>query len=316
MRVPEFLKTSLQFNKGEVIADVVAVLFALYYFFTSQDLSPTPSMSHEDNALYFIIILTAIPWYGGYLLFQFDSFNKYLRRVLQWIMAIIILALIVFFILILMPMFENNPNPSAYQVFLISFGMFFLVLGPMMLLGGYNDQEFLNQQASYDKPIIWPSITMVLFILIIAILFMILIIGHFDPTWEGNAGFGVVMLGYLGGPVIAVILCVPIIYLGKWIEKADKHRIVIKSLQYFFPLVVFSSLYWWNDIVINHIIYNWGVSKPSAALILWSMVLGGIIPFRLLLLTKPPLRVISLFFGFLSSGIYILGVLKSYGALY
>lgn len=298
-------------SSGSWLADIVILIYGIVLFFIGKQESSISGYSNEGVALLFIVVISLVPWYSGYLLHHFDQYKKWLRRIIQWIFGAVILSLIIFLVLTLMPVFDEQGDPTPFQVFIAAFGMFFMVLGPMMMIGGYADAQFLDDKHS-DGPIKWPMVTFTMLILVLAILFMILIIGLFDPTWKGNAGFGVVMLGFFGGPLAAILVVIPFGLAGSYLEKVDKHRILPKILAYLIPLLVFNSLIWWNDIVLKEMSPLWEGQKPSVPTIVWSMTLAGIIPFRLLLSIKPPFLWIRMISGVIALAVYVLGVISYY----
>lgn len=293
------------------IADIVLLIYGIILFFIGRQESSISGLSNEGTSLLFIAVISLIPWYSGYLLHHFDQYKKWLRQIIQWVFGAIILSLVVFLVITLLPVIDDQKEPTPFQVFIAAFGMFFMVLGPMMMIGGYADALFLDDNHN-DGPVKWPIVTFVMLLITLSILFMIIIIGLFDPTWKGDAGFGVVMLGFFGGPIAAMIVFAPFMLLGNWLEKKDHYRIVPKSLAYLIPLLVFNSLIWWNDIVLKEMSPLWEGHRPDISTIIWSMTLAGIIPFRLLILIKPPFRWIRLLSGTAAIAVYVLGIVSYY----
>lgn len=293
------------------IADILILLFALYTFFSGNGKQTSILINPKDPSEQFLIVISVIPWYLGYLLHHFEIFPKILRRLLQWTTALITLAMIVFLIIFLFPLIDQDQN-DPYSIFLISFGSFMMVLGPMMMMSGYLDAPFIDQNSttSYSKN--WPVVTFTMLLITLAILFMILIIGYFDPTWQGNASFGVVMLGYLGGPLLAILVAVPFILIATYLEKIDRHKIIPSLFRYGIPAICFFYLLKWNDLILSKFIVDFGFGhfKPSYAFL--TLIISGIIPFRILILIKPPFSLLSLIIGITSIGLYYFGIISSF----
>ena len=299
---------SIRENKGAFVADLLLILFGILNVAVNKEENSAKELDSEGIVLHFLIILTVVPWYGGYLLHHFDSYSKAIRRTLQWILGFVVLSLVVFLVILFFPIMENADNLNSTQSFLVAFGMFFLVLGPLMLIGGYADHRFLDEDEIKDS-IPWPQVTLVMMIIILSILFMILIIGIFDPGWTGEGSFLIVMAGFLGGPLLAVICAVPFVFVGQWIERKDKMRLTFQLLRWLVPLIVFNSLIWWNDIVLNHLASSDSYTKNDLSMVLFSVLIGGILPFRILMTLKPPLRKISIIGGVFSISIYMWSIL-------
>ena len=263
----------------------------------------------------FIAITCLVPWYMGYLIHHFESYPRTIRLFFQWAFGLIILSLIAFLVVNMMPLFSEDKEPTGIELFLLSFGMFFMVLGPLMILGGLNDAEALDNAHDLSKPIVWPIVTFSMIIVTLAIFYMILIMGLFDPTWSGNGSAWMVIVAFLGGPLLSILTVVPFALTGKIIEKYDKYRVILKLIAVAIPAMTFYSLVWWNDIVLYDMSSQWADGKPTVLQIILSMFLAGIIPFRIAILFKPPFKWLNLMTGIIAIGIYIVGVIYEYGAI-
>jgi hypothetical protein len=300
---------------GAMIADLILVVYGFNLFLRGSVDVRLAGNSATENVAMFLIVISVVPWYMGYLLHHFEGFHKVVRRIIQWIFGLITLSLIVFLIVGFMPFIEANEAPSGFETFLLSFGMFFLVLGPMMMGGGFADAKSIDSSRDPSQPYMWPVATGVMLIITLAIVYMILFIGLFDPHWEGNANFLVIIGAFLLGPLLSLLTLIPFMIIGKWLTKVDALRLLPKALYIIIPALTFHTLIWWNDIVLFNLSGLWEGSTPSVAQILWSMSLAGIIPFRVIMLFKPPFNWFGLLFGLVAIGFYVVSVLNQYGAI-
>lgn len=304
-------------NQSGVLGGWIAD-FLLLSFGTIMLVSGHRQISLEDQHItivQFIAVTCLVPWYMGYLLHHFDSYPRSVRLFFQWAFGIIIVALIAFLMVNLMPLFNEDKEPTGIELFLVSFGMFFIVLGPLMILGGVSDAQGLDEAHDLSKPIVWPIVTFTMIILTLAVFYMILIMGFFDPTWSGNGSFWMIIVAFLGGPLLSIISVLPFALLGNLIEKYDQYRIVLRIIAFAIPAMTFYSLIWWNNIVLFDMSSTWIEGKPSPQQVIFSMVLSGIIPFRVIMLFKPPFKWLSLVVGLICIGIYVAGVMHEYQAI-
>lgn len=297
---------------GAMIADLILIVSGALSFGEQEKFSGIQELSSATIVMMFIVVITIIPWYMGYLLQVFESYTKIFQQIAKWFFGIITLALVVFLIVTFLPMMEEKTSLTPAENFLFAFGLFFLVLGPMMIIGGYVDGKSIDSSRDKKNPYLRPMYTTVMGIITLSILYLILIVGWFDPNWEGNSNFLVILLAFLVGPIGALITFIPVVFFGKWLEKVDTLRILPHLTYIALPVITFNTLIWWNDIVLYNL---WGGSQPSVSQIIWSMVLAGIIPFRLLMLFKPPFKWTGIIFGLIALGVYIAGVLYQQGAI-
>ncbi len=272
------------------------------------------SSSPTEIVLMYLGVICLIPWHMGYLFQYIENFKTTIQKVIKWSFGLITLSLVIFLIVTMMPLMEDKEQLSSGELFVFSFGLFFLVLGPMMIIGGYADGATIDESRDPSKPYFAPVFTGTMGIIILSIAYLILIVGYFDPTWEGDANFLIILMAFLLGPLGALLTAIPFIILFKRLEKLDKHRLIPHILYIALPIVTFQVLIWWNDIVLLQLSPLWD-DAPSISQIIWSMTLAGIIPFRFIMIIKPPLSIPGIFFGIISIGIYLVGILKSYGAL-
>lgn len=183
-----------------------------------------------------------------------------------------------------------------------------------MVIGGYADGAAIDESRDPQKPYFKPIFTGTMGIITLSIAYLILIVGYFDPKWEGNANFLVIILAFILGPLGAILTVIPFMIIFRQLEKVDVYRIVPHLLYILLPVATFQVLIWWNDIVLLQLSPLWD-DTPSISQIIWSMILAGIIPFRLIMLIKPPFKISGLIFGLIALGVYVLGILRSYGAI-
>lgn len=270
--------------------------------------------SSSEIVIMYLGVICLVPWHMGYMFQYFETYSKIIQRIIKWSFGFITLGLVVFLIVSMMPLMEDKEQLSSSELFLFSFGLFFLVLGPMMIIGGYVDGASIDESRQFGRPYFKPIFTGTMGIITLSIAYLILIVGLFDPAWEGNANFLVILMAFILGPLGAIITVIPFMILFKKIEKFDSYRIVPHTLYLLLPVATFQVLIWWNDIVLFQLSPLWD-NTPSVAQIIWSMTLAGIIPFRLLMLIKPPFKLSGLIFGLIALGIYVVGILKSYGSI-
>ncbi len=293
------------------IADAILASFGIFMLLPGNDVVLTGS-DYTLKIIQFLLVISLVPWYMGYLLHHFDNYPRVLRLIFQWIFGLIVLALIVFLIVSMFPMFSADAEPEGLELFLVSFGMFFTVLGPLMLLGGYSDAKALDNSRDLTKPIEWPIVTFTILIITLAIFFMIIIVGIFDPKWTGEGSFWIIVLAFLGGPLVAILSIMPFAFLGKYLEKHDTYRVLPRSIAIILPALTFCSLVWWNDLVIYNMSPLFEGGKPTSAQLIWSLILAGIIPFRVVMLFKPPLNWFHLAVGIIALAIYFMGLTDQY----
>lgn len=298
-----------------MIADLVLIISGLIMLVKPAETNGLEVIPPAEMATMFIVIITVVPWHMGYLLQQFQSYSRIIQTITKWVFGIITLALVVFLIINFLPLMEDKDNMSPLENFIFSFGIFFLVLGPMMIMGGYTDGQSIDESKDPSKPYLNPILTAVMGIVALSIVYLILIVGFFDPYWEGNVSFLVILLAFILGPLASILTFIPFFIIGKWLEKNDIKRLVPNIINVLLPLITFQTMIWWNDIVLFNLKGFWEGGSPSIAQILWSMTLAGIVPFRLIMLIKPPFKIYGLLFGILALGLYIYGVLHEYGAI-
>ena len=298
-----------------MIVDLVLLFAGVWFFVREGTGSGLQEESPNIIIWMFTVVISIVPWYMGYLLRQFDSYRKWVQSIIKWFFGTTIIALMILMVMSFFPLIESKEAPSNAESFLIAFGMFFMVLGPLMLTGGYVDGKSIDESRKSDSPYLKLTATIILGMLTAAVVYMILIIGWFDPGWTGKIGFFPVLTAFLGGTLLGAITLAPFIYIGRWLARIDRSRIIPKLLYISLPFLVFNTLIWWNDIVLFNLSPLWENNHPSIANILWSMILAGIIPFRLIMLLKPPIHWTNGLFAVLSVGVYVCGVLHQYGAL-
>lgn len=299
---------------GTMIADLILMITGGVFFLGGNKVG-FQGESPTEIILMFLAVICVVPWYMGYLFQYFQSYSKTFQLIIKWTFGIIILALVIFLVISFMPLIEEKKEPTSAENFIMAFGMFFLVLGPMMIIGGYVDGQSIDSSRDRTKPYLNPAYTVVMGIVTLSILYLILIVGWFDPHWEGNVSFLVILLAFFLGPLAAILTFLPIIIFGKWLAKVDTLRVLPHLVFFALPIITFNVMIWWNDIVLFNLSGLWQNGHPSVGQIIWSMILAGIIPFRIIMLLKPPFKWTGLFFGLIAIGLYIAGVLYQYDAL-
>ena len=306
-------------GRGAWVADIVLTMSGLSMFIFYGDNEVATDLSSSNMRFFeFLVVISVVPWYMGYLLAHFrGQYNLFVRRFVYWIFGIVTVSLVGFLASTMLPYLEGSQDFSGFEAFMTAFGPFMMVLGPLMLVGGMSDAHLIDNpgfQRAEEREA-KPSVTFVMLVIGAAFVFMYLIMMFFDPTLGGDTSSWAVVLAIIGGPLAAILLAVPFIYSGKAIRKFDRYNLMGKITSWLVPLLVFGSLVWWNDIVLYQLSGFWEGGEPTPTTIFWSLMLSGVLPFRLVIVIKPPFRWITLVTGLVSMICYFVGVLYAWNAL-
>lgn len=297
-----------QIDFASLPVDLILFSYGIYQLFAGSDVFTLPVYSTNEVAIMLIASLTVLPWYIGYLLLHFENYPNTIKRLIQWLFGLGMLSLIVFLFVTFIPEVEFMDEQAGFTAFLGAFGMFFTVLGPLMIIAGYADASFLDDNEDLSKPINWPMVTWSMFMIIGAVSLLILTVGLFQPEQGSWAAIGVILLGFFGGPLVSVLIFGGIGYFFTQIAKGDKNRLLIKGIRFILPLLVINCLIWWNDITLAKI-HEWNNFEPLSIMgIIWSMILCGILPYRIIMLLKPPVNWYYFISGIIALSIYIIGL--------
>lgn len=275
----------------DLLADILLVIFG---FLVSDQLFSSDGLFYEMPswqivAMYCIVVLT-LPWYLGYLYERNSHFySAGFTKLTIWVFGLIILMVLIHLVRLIITenlIIDSNTGINNFMAF---FAMFLLVLGPMMCMGGVASAaaSFKKDGDKEDFELGSASVTGAMFIIILAIALMIYIIGLFPE----DSGFGVVMLGYFGGPVLAVIIYALFMVFLAWLDKIGVYKYLASFAKNTFPFFIISVLVFWTGIAIYFMLKDFGDSggKISAGAMIFSVFASGLIPFRIIMLFNAPI---------------------------
>jgi hypothetical protein len=188
---------------------------------------------------------------------------------------------------------EHNVNG-----FMAIFGVFLLVLGPMMCIGGASAaaaerERAEGKDAEFDMYDATP--TGALFMIVLAIAYMIYFIGLFPE----DSGGWVVVVAYLGGPFAAVItygLFLGLLYL---LNKIGIYKYLTLLAKNTFPFFITTILVFWSGVALQFMKQDFATPycHLSWGAIIFSVCVSGLIPFRIISMLNPPLKITNIIIG-------------------
>lgn len=251
----------------------------------------------QNLSMYCLVVLT-LPWYFGYL-YVCNSvyFGKRVMKFFLWIYILITLVSLVN--MVRLGISQYNEQKDLYNItgFVEVLSSFLLVLGPMMCLGGsataYNQFSKDGNSNHFDPS--KPSVTGILFMLLLAIALMIWILGQFPE----NSGFGVVLLAYLGGPFLATIVYALFLGLLSLLDSWGVYRYLSLAAKFSFPMFITAVLVFWSGVAIYFMKndFSSGNGKVAWGGLLFTVIASGLLPYRLISLLNAPLRLSNLMLG-------------------
>ena len=289
-----------KFYLPDFLADLTLIIFS---FFVSDTLFSKGGIfihlqTWQIASMYCIVVLT-IPWYLGYLYVKNSIFyNKGVMKLFQWIFILMTLMILIQLMRIVFSQDLSDNFLSGKDGFTAAFAVFLIVLGPMMCIGGSMQatDEFTSKKPESQKfdPDKFMSGSAALLIVVLAIGFMIYIIGLFPP----NSSFWVVMLGYLGGPVLAVIVFGLFVAFLKLLDNIGIYKYLKVLAVNTFPFFIISVLVFWSGIAIYFMQGDFGNAQgiPRGAMLL-TVIFSGLVPFRVIMLFNAPLRLSNIIMG-------------------
>jgi len=295
----------------DLFADILLLVFS---FFISHELFSERGLfvrlqPWHISAMYSIVTLT-VPWYLGYLYVHNKSYyEKGIMKLLLWLFCIMVVMILINLIRLVFkmegimdPEFMNNPTG-----FTAVFSMFLLVIGPMMSIGGgmaADDEkdEIKNGPTKFDPSN--ASVTGVFAILIIAIAAMIYIIGQFG---EGAGGW-VVIVGFLGGPLVAVIVYGIFLKLIMLLDGLGIYQYLKLFATNSFPFFIIAVLVFWSGVAVHFMMEDFANSagRLSRGGMLFALCVSGLIPFRIFMMFNAPLRLINIIIGICTVAYFII----------
>ncbi len=293
--IPDLLADILLIAFGSLVSDQLFSNDGLFYQL------PT----WQIIAMYCIVVLT-LPWYLGYLYERNSNFySKGFMKLALVVFGLIILTVLIHLIRLVLASDWMTENFSGINAFMAVFAMFLLILGPMMCMAGAASASasLKTEGETEEFELGSTSLTGAFFIIILAIALMIFIIGLFPE----DSGFWVVVLGYIGGPIIAVIVFCLFLGFLNWLNKIGIYKYLAKFAKNTFPFFIISVLVFWTGVAIHFMINDFGDAggKISTSGMLFSVFASGLVPFRIIMLFNAPIRIGNIIIGILSLGYFM-----------
>ncbi len=295
---------------SELLADAGIIAFAFYFsqFFFKENNILTIIKPWQLIGLYAVVALT-LPWYLGYLYAHWNKYyKKIVNKIVKWFFIAIVLASLVYLMVLAMsvPWDDLHKTDKITENFAM-FAMFLLVLGPMMCIPGFMAGEADCEQPEKDgSDINDPSVTSVMMIVVLAIGFMI---------WWANADYTqkhswLILPIYIGACVAAVIVFGIYYALLSLLKKMGIYKILTRFAQYLFPLFIVTVLILWNEIGMRLLLSSDKNAYASISFgrLIFLITVSGFIPFRLIMILTPPLRLINLLIGVLAFVLYLYNI--------
>ncbi len=295
---------------SELLADAGIIAYAFYfsqYFFKENNIlgiiKPWQLMG-----LYAMVALT-LPWYLGYLYARWDIFyQKIITKIVKWFFIAIALAVLVYLMVMALDVpWDNLGKTDKLTENFAMFLTFLLVLGPMMSIPGFiagqNDCENPKKESNDVND---PSVTGVMMMIVLAIGLLV---------WWANSDFThnhswMIIVVYLGSCVAAVIVFGVFWAFLTLLKKLGVYKPLANFFQSFFPLFIVSILILWNEIGMRLIMTSTGsdYAKISFGKLFFIVTVSGFIPFRLIMILTPPIRLINLLIGILAFSLYLYNI--------
>lgn len=293
----------------DLFADILLIIFG---FLVSDQLFSNDGLFYQLPtwqivAMYCIVVLT-LPWYLGYLYERNSNYySKGFMKLTSWVFVIIILMVLIHLIRLVVSSDWMTENFSGTNAFMAVFAMFLLILGPMMCMGGAaSAAASLKTEGDTEEFELGSiSITAALLMIILAIALMIYIIGLFPE--DSGFGFGVVLLGFLGGTILAVIIFCFFLAFLNWLNKIGVYKDLARFSKNTFPFFIVAVLVFWTGVAIHFMISDFGDAggKISTKAMIFSVVASGLVPFRIIMLFNAPIRMTNIIIGILSLGYFV-----------
>lgn len=297
--------TLYQFSIPDLLADIALFAFS---FLLSKSLFTNNGFFFQlqpwQILLMFCIITLTLPWYFGYI---YVWCKAYYSKIVLKISLIVFIAITLTILIRLMTLVisvgphEGETDFEGIDGFTAFFASFLLILGPMMsLAGSMSAQDRLtnpNQNtSSFDSDKFMSGIGAFL-ILIMGIAYMVFFIGLFPKEYSGIG----VVVSFIGGPLAGVITMGLLFALITLIDKIGLYKYLVKGALIFFPLFITSTLVFWSGVSMYYFNRDFGNLQHSPmAYFLLCFFITGLIPFRIVMIFRPPLNILNMIFGIIS----------------
>ena len=188
------------FNIQTLIIDIILIAFS--FVVSDQFFAPGGMFdglkTWQILALY-CAVLVMLPYFFGYIYVRNSAyFSKGAMKLQKWIFIIITFMIIVNLIRLVLSIEDVEDLKNDENAFFAVFGMFMIILGPMMsMVGAFQaEAEFSRGEENIEE---FNSTSFAekgaMFILILAIGFMVYFLGYFSKE---NSGWGAVLCMFLG----------------------------------------------------------------------------------------------------------------------
>jgi hypothetical protein len=288
------------FNLHALGIDIILIAFS--FIVSDQFFAPGGAFdglkTWQILALY-CAVLVMLPYFLGYIYVRNSAyFSKDIMKVQRGVFIIITFMVIVNLIRLVLNIEDFEDLKNDENSFFALFGMFMIVLGPMMCIVGamQAEAEFTKSKEDIEK---FNSEDVAekgaMFVLIMAIGFMIYFIGFFSKE---DSGWGVIVCMLLG-PLAAVIvygIFLAILTLLSWMGFYKYLVIFSRNLS---PFVIITILVFWSGVTLHfmHRDFASADGKVPLVAVLFSVILSGLIPFRLIMMFNPPWRLSNILIG-------------------
>jgi hypothetical protein len=292
---------------SELLADAAIILYAFFFSgYLFKDVNILTAVKPWQLLGLYTIVVLILPWYLGYLYAHFEAFySKTFCKIILWIFILIVLATLGYLLAVCMsiPWTEEGKTDKITENFAM-FSLFLLVLGPMMALGGVTagQDDFAKHSGKFDPEN--PSVTSVILIIVCAIGFLVWGMS-FQLVKDHIILF---ILVYLGCSIPAILLYLAYIKLMVLLDKWGVYESLTSFASYSFPFFIVSVLIFWNGIGMHVILNIVGSNGISFRGLITSLVITGVIPFRLIMLLTPPLRLINIVIGIAAFVLFIVSL--------
>lgn len=287
-----------QISIRELLIDLLLLVFA--FLFSESFFAPGGLFHRLEQwqvlALFCVVVLT-MPYQFGYLYEKFSEyFPKGIMKVILWVFILIVFMTLVNLVRLTLAI-EDIENPKHNESgFFAVFAMFMLVLGPMTCIAGAvqasSDAKAENSnEFNFERFGAIGAFGMI----ILAIVFMIIFIGMLPEKYSGWAA----VVGMFLGPLAAVLVLLIFMLFMKFLSSVGLYKYLAFFAQNMVPFFVISVLVFWSGVTL-HFMYNDFSDingKISFGALLFSILISGLFPFRIITMLAPPLRITHLVIG-------------------
>lgn len=304
-------------NAGELIADLLLIAYSVFfskYLFEGEGFFH--SSGHFTILSIYLVMMMFIPWYLGFILARFEEFYKEKRivTIAAWVFVLVGLFVVVFFFIIMFHtgLFEETTETDSATELLGWFSIFFIVLGPMMGIGGMMASKELIRDGKIGESM---NFLGAMLAITLSIFFLCWWGFTMDPDYFSNElveflAFGGIFIGSCFAGVIVTGLVMAAFHGIGWV--LDKLKIMRQALfmaEILFPVVIISALVVWNEFGIHYIKEVVGRDAGLFTLII-ALTITGFLPFRIISLFTPPVKGINIIIGLTALGFYLFSLSK------